>query len=176
MTDYVIADLHLFDTGIITYEARPFKNIDEYHTVLVDNWNKVVGNDDTVYVLGDVGPVGMCGVDELHEIVSKLNGHKILILGNHDREYKFTDEDWKFIGFEKIYDIPVVYNGFMILSHEPMYVSTQAPFVNIYGHVHGNPNYKFVSKCGACVCVERINYRPISMNKIKELIREEIDN
>lgn len=176
MAEYLIADLHLFDTGIINYEDRPFKNIEDYHTKLINNWNKTVKPDDTVYILGDVGPVGMCGVDELSNIITKLNGHRRLVLGNHDKEYGFSTLDWDYIGFEYVYDMPVVYDGFIILSHEPLYVNERAPFVNIYGHVHGNPNYKFVSKCGACVCVERIGYKPISIDKIKALIREEMES
>ena len=176
MADYVIADLHLFDKAILTYENRPFKTIEEYNSKLIKEWNKTVSREDTVYILGDVGPVGEINEDDLANVIEQLNGRKVLVLGNHDREYLYTDDDWRALGFNKVYELPVVYNGFIILSHEPMYVSKQSPFKNIYGHVHGNPNYKDVSSAGACVCVERIGYKPIALDEIMRLIRKEQEN
>lgn len=52
---------------------------------IIDNWNSVVAPEDTVYHLGDVclGPVA-----EWHDSLSRLNGYKVLIVGNHERIFK----------------------------------------------------------------------------------------
>lgn len=50
--------------------------------MIIKNWNDVVSPDDTVYHLGDValGPWV-----EWDGILTRLNGYKILVVGNHDR-------------------------------------------------------------------------------------------
>lgn len=51
--------------------------------VLIRNFNNMVHKNDTVYLLGDV--THRVSLDEANELISKLNGHKILICGNHDK-------------------------------------------------------------------------------------------
>lgn len=63
--------------------------------VIIDNWNSVVSPGDTVYHLGDVA---LGQIDKSLACVSRLNGYKILILGNHDRPFmregKADELDW----------------------------------------------------------------------------------
>lgn len=47
-----------------------------------ENWNQVVGQDDIVYVLGDVF---FCQDRRAAQILERLPGRKKLILGNHDK-------------------------------------------------------------------------------------------
>lgn len=47
---------------------------------LIANWNAVVAPEDTVYVLGDFALAARA----VEQILPRLNGRKILILGNHD--------------------------------------------------------------------------------------------
>lgn len=82
---YMISDTHFGDAGaILKYEGRPFKDGHEMNEQMIENWNRVVGAEDTVYHLGDFA----CGMDagEITAILGRLNGHKILIAGNHDRD------------------------------------------------------------------------------------------
>lgn len=53
--------------------------------VLIRNWNEVVMPDDTVYHLGDValGPWS-----EWEGILTRLNGFKVMVIGNHDRVFQ----------------------------------------------------------------------------------------
>ena len=74
---------------------------------------------------------------------------------------------------QEVYDLPVIYNGFFILSHEPLYVNTNMPYANLFGHVHANPMYKDFSPQHVCVCVERTDYRPISMEEIMHKIQND---
>ena len=164
---FFIADTHFGGENIRRYENRPFQNAEEMDEKLIANWNTVVGTEDTVYVLGDFSDYN--DVEKEAEILKKLNGTKILVMGNHDRHR--TAQDWREIGFFECYAMPVIYEGFFMLSHEPLYISTNMPYANLYGHVHANPSYKDASKQSVCVSVERIDYIPIEFEKVREKMK-----
>lgn len=169
---YLISDTHWDDFGeIIRYEGRPFKDGEEMNITLIENWNQVVEPDDIIYHLGDFS--SNCDVIHNRAILDKLNGHKRLIMGNHDRH--LSVKEWIEAGFEEAYPLPVILNDFFILSHEPCYVSVSSPYANIFGHVHGNPAYKDYSSRSYCVCVERIGYAPILLDNVKHKIIQECE-
>lgn len=158
---YFIADLHFGDEGIIRYENRPFTDAADMEKCLINNWNTAVLPEDTVYVLGDFS----CNEEEKDgELLRKLNGTKILVMGNHDNHRK--PQQWRELGFAECSQWPIIWKEFFILSHEPMYINENMPYANVYGHIHNNPSYKDVSKQSACVCVERIDYKPISFESL----------
>ena len=161
MSTFFIADTHFGDDSIRRYENRPFENVAEMDKALIENWNKTVSKEDTVFFIGDVG-------DE--NVLPKLNGKIILIRGNHDL---LPAEEYRKLGVSEVYDLPVVYKEFWILSHEPMYVNRNAPYANIFGHIHDNPQYKTVSERSFCVSAERISYTPVSFAEIMRRVKEE---
>ena len=132
--------------------------------VLIENWNSTVSDSDEVYVLGDFG-----GNENEKTFLSKLHGIKYLIKGNHD---SFSNEYYRKSGFKEVYDLPVILKNFWILSHDAIYVNSNMPYANIFGHVHNNPIIKDYSNQHYCVSVERINYTPISFEKIKHKVSE----
>lgn len=169
MKIYVIADTHFGnDDSIIRYENRPFRNSDEMKGKIISAWNQIVNPEDTVYHLGDFSS-GL-SLEETKSIMQQLNGRKILIMGNHDRH--LTLRQWLEAGFDEVYPMPVIYDGFYMLSHEPLYVNWASPYANIFGHVHSNPAYKDVSPRSFCACVERCEYKPVDFEKIKAAIFE----
>lgn len=161
MSIFFIADTHFGDERILRYENRPFKSVDEMNSEIIKRWNESVKDDDSVYLLGDVG-------DE--SFLKDLSGKKFLVKGNHDTK---SNEHYRRAGFCEVYDLPVIFQGFWLLSHEPLYVCQNMPYANIFGHVHANPIYKDFSPQSFCVSVERINYTPISFEEIKRVIAEE---
>lgn len=161
---YFIADPHYGDERIRRYENRPFQNAREMDLEMINNWNGVVTDLDHVYVLGDFGAVGYEA-----ELLSKLNGHKFLVKGNHDIR---SNGEYRRAGFEEVYDHPIIIDGFWILSHDALYVSSNMPYANIFGHVHNSPIIKDYSKQHFCVSVERIDYTPISFESIKKIVSE----
>ncbi|CAH2213703.1 metallophosphoesterase [Tepidibacter aestuarii] len=160
---YFISDMHFGHGNIIKYENRPFKNIKEMDTTIINNWNSVVKKDDKVFVLGDIS---FYNKEKTAETIYSLNGYKVLILGNHDNERSI--HWWKSVGFDEVIKYPIIYNDFYILSHEPMYLNENMPYMNIHGHIH---NLKYESKQFFNVSVECIDYTPISFEKIKEIIK-----
>ena len=101
---------------------------------LIFNWNKTVDEDDTVYILGDF----VWKTGKVADYCKQLKGHKVLILGNHDR---IKGPDRRF--FDGIYDyLEIKDNGFnVIMSHYPMlsynkdYLDTS---IHLFGHVHNS--------------------------------------
>ncbi len=165
---FMIADLHFGDERIISYENRPFASAEEMDKQLIDNWNRVVGEQDKVFVLGDFS----CHEPERdREILRALKGHKILIMGNHDRHR--SCKEWRNLGFEECVEWPVLYKEFFILSHEPVYLNANMPYANFYGHVHNNPSYKSVSGQSFCLSAERIGYTPVTFEEIWERCKRE---
>lgn len=82
MATWFTADLHLGHRNIIDYCDRPFADIDAMNRSLVDNWNEVVAEDDTVWVVGDFA---LGKIAATLPIATELKGHKVLVAGNHDR-------------------------------------------------------------------------------------------
>ena len=161
---FFIADPHFGDDRIRRYENRPFSTVEEMDSELIRRWNGVVTETDTVFVLGDFGADGNEAA-----VLSKLSGQKYLVKGNHDTK---SNADYRNAGFTEVYDHPILFQGFWILSHDALYVNSNMPYANLFGHVHNNPIIKDYSKQHFCVSVERIDYTPISFEIIKKKISE----
>lgn len=79
--NFFTADPHFGHANIIKYCQRPFANVEEMDRVLTEKWNAKIGSDDDVWILGDF--TMRSGATALNYL-RQLNGHKHLILGNHD--------------------------------------------------------------------------------------------
>ncbi len=86
MARFWTSDTHFGHEGILRFEPvnRPFATVEEMNEVLVERWNAVVGPQDMVYHLGDVA---MGKIADSLPVMSRLNGRKVLIPGNHDRVF-----------------------------------------------------------------------------------------
>ena len=84
---FLISDTHFGHSNILTFKTedgspvRKFDSVLEMDTYIMENWNRVVGEDDKVYHLGDVC---MSNFTHMKRIFDYLNGRKVLIKGNHD--------------------------------------------------------------------------------------------
>jgi calcineurin-like phosphoesterase family protein len=79
---FLTSDLHLFHEKSIQFDNRPFKDIEHMHEELVKRYNVVVPQNGVTYFLGDVG---MGSSEQMHSVISRMNGIKIAVMGNHDR-------------------------------------------------------------------------------------------
>jgi calcineurin-like phosphoesterase family protein len=156
---WIISDTHFNHTNILKFESRPFPNVEEMNYQMAGRWNRVVKNNDKVYFLGDFG--FFADKAKMTELVNSLNGHKYLIMGNHD-EHK-SSQWWRDVGFKEAYQHPIIIEGFIILSHQPVYLNERMPYVNLHGHIHSRTmegaNYYNVG-------VELNNYTPIDLNTL----------
>lgn len=165
---FAIADTHFRQESFLTFKnkngirIRNFSSIDVIDNFMVDNWNKVVSNNDIVYHLGDV----YCGnKNQADEILSRLNGRKRLILGNHD-----DGKDKVLIRhFEKIMSERIFTEFNIILTHKPVHPDTlyvhksQKYLTNVHGHLHDNviDDSRYVN-----ISVEQTNYTPVDLESL----------
>lgn len=101
---FFTSDLHIGHANVILFDKRPFRDLNHMHEVLVNNYNSSVTDNDVCYFLGDVG---LAKGDIVKEVINKLNGTKVLVLGNHDRNtYSMYDQ-----GFDVVINSFVFYLG-----------------------------------------------------------------
>lgn len=158
---YVTSDLHLGHKNIIEYCNRPYTSVEDMNTQLINNWNSIISDDDTVFFLGDFC---MGNKDNIISYGKQLKGHKILVLGNHDHGSKAA---YKEAGFEQIYGEQVVihfdeYDKTIHFSHHRK-PNDETHYLNLYGHQHDKPDDDDMHKC---VCVELWNYKPILLDDL----------
>lgn len=161
---YFSSDHHFFDKGILRRKdkqgnlQRNFNDITEHNNHVIKQHNQTVKPSDTIYLLGDI-----CFDENKLNIVSQLNGNKILVLGNHD---KFNSLSYLNNGIQKIQGaIKLKYNHKrFILTHIPISEYCFDNYaLNIHGHLH---NKTLRDKRYVNVCMERINYIPISIDEV----------
>ena len=81
--NWFTADWHLGHRNILHLgNGRPFATIEEHNTQLVRRHNALVAPSDQVWVLGDAA---MGTITDTLALCAQMNGHKILVCGNHDR-------------------------------------------------------------------------------------------
>lgn len=166
MSAFFIADTHFGDGNILRYENRPFASVEDMDQELVRRWNETVGEGDTVFHLGDFSARSE---EEDRALLARLHGRKVLVLGNHDRHR--SPQQWRALGFEEAIPWPILWEGFFLLSHEPLYVNRNMPYANVFGHVHGNPSYRDTSSRSVCVSVERTGFSPLSFEELRQRLR-----
>jgi calcineurin-like phosphoesterase family protein len=132
MKIWIISDTHFNHSKLVEYEQRPAN----FTEIIIRNWNKDVAQDDMVVHLGDV----ILGHDSsLDTILSRLQGRKILVRGNHDHK----PNAWYIAkGFDFVCD-SFIYKK-MGFSHAPLTPLPNQLFenhdkqieLNIHGHFH----------------------------------------
>lgn len=132
---FYTADLHFGYLPLV--EKRGFSTVEEMDEALIAAWNRVVGEEDTVYLLGDIG------WNNGHvpcRTLARLKGHKHLIRGNHDTGY--VDAPLLYRYFETVADFLEIDDGehHLFLSHYPMLYGKPKGYM-IHGHLHNSPQF-----------------------------------
>lgn len=180
---FFTSDTHFNHENIVSFCERPFKDAKEMDETLINNWNRVVGEDDIVFHLGD-----FCfgGVAKWKNYLDRLNGRVYLILGNHDLKNirqgltgRFEEVNGGMCIWIEDYQI--------FLSHYPFLCfegGYRDDVWQLFGHVHsriGNTgfdadrlNYLYPTQLD--VGVDNNNFTPLSYNEVKLRILEQIKN
>jgi calcineurin-like phosphoesterase family protein len=182
---FLVSDTHFGHAGVCRFthedtgvKIRPWTDPDEMDEAMVKLWNERVKPTDKVYHLGDV----VINRKAL-KIMSRLNGDKVLIRGNHDI---FRDDEYR-EHFRELRAYHIM-NG-MILSHIPVHADSIGRFgTNIHGHLHtrrvrmargvdartgevlysDKPDVRY-----QCVCVEQTDFAPILFEDVIARIKAE---
>lgn len=170
MVNYWTADQHFGHDKILEYCRRPFKNTQRATREKVKRHNSVVGEDDTVWHLGDIAMAGADRATYVEHLLRRLNGTHILILGNHDQiaAMKFVD-----IGFRSVHtSFEMEIEGYkVVMAHDPSIwnvISNMDPLpIFLHGHIH-NLWKSIKDKRIVNVGVDVWDFYPVSFKQILE--------
>ncbi len=136
---YFTSDLHLGHSRITELCSRPFADVLEMDKAIIENWNRRVKKNDTVYLIGDA----VWDKKKVGFYMEQLSGKKILITGNHDSDWVKKEECRAY--FETVTDYLVInINGHPItMCHYPMLEwkgsrekTGRKLGYHIHGHIH----------------------------------------
>ena len=185
---FMTSDTHFFHKNIITSCNRPFKDENEMNEVLINNWNSVIDDESVVFHLGDFA---WGGYNKWKTIIDKLNGHIVLIKGNHDDKNLSKTAEKEFFDYVT-YQLKVrIENRVVYLNHYPflcyagVYREPKDQVWALHGHIHLGPNslggldvprMEHLFPTQYDVGVDMNNYTPVSWNDIKEKIHYQVEN
>lgn len=143
---YFTSDLHFCHKLDAVYNPRGFNTVEEHDETIFNNWNNIVTDEDTVYVLGDL----MLHDNEKGiDLIKRLKGNIIVILGNHDTTNRIslyeTCDNIKKICYADM----IKYKGKKFyLSHYPTIIhesleirANKEKIYSLYGHRHQSTNF-----------------------------------
>lgn len=178
---YFTSDTHFNHRNIISFCSRPFSNVEEMNETIIDNWNRTVGPDDTVFHLGDFC---LGGSAEWNRILDRLNGRIYLIMGNHDLRNIRQGYAGRFelvtmqmhieIGKRQIY-----LNHYPFLCYSGAYDGTW----QLFGHVHTGksnvgkdvPRLDLLYPTQYDVGMDNNNFTPVSFAQVREIILKQVE-
>ena len=161
---FYVADTHFSYEPLV--ESRGFGSAAQMDEALIENWNNTVSDEDTVYLVGDIG------YNEGYvpcEILDRLKGRKHLIRGNHDTRYENAQLLYRY--FETVTDFLEIDDGntHILLSHYPLLYNKRGYM--IHGHLHNGDQFYDILKnlprmlnCG----VDLNGMKPVTL---EELVR-----
>lgn len=183
MLDFFYSDPHFGHANVVEYCARPFSSVEEMNETLIARYNNVVQHNDTVLWLGDCF---FCRTEQAIEIMSRLNGRKLLVRGNHDRSAATMAR----LGFDTVADqLTLSVAGRKVLAAHYPYPGVQSPEdlqparkqlvdrfprpvrhkdqVLMHGHTHSRERYRHQM---VHVGVDAWNFAPAPYAEIAALI------
>lgn len=136
MNKFITSDLHFWHKNILKFskDNRPFSDIEVMNSYLIDHWNDTVKENDTVYHLGDFS---FAGKQKTRDILDRLNGKKVFILGNHCYHMaSLYGEYGEVIMYKEIKH----YGAKVCLFHYPIaaWNGQGRGSVMLHGHCHGS--------------------------------------
>jgi calcineurin-like phosphoesterase family protein len=170
-------------SGISKWEdksgCRNFKTLEEHNNTIVDSINSVVGQEDTLYHLGDWSFGGVENVFRFRERIICQNVH--VILGNHDENlYKNRDNCHEVFESVNSYLELNIGDDHIVLSHWPMKIWNRyhKGSWHLHGHTHGNlkPDEWWIQKQSKNrrrtmdVGVDTNGFLPYSYNDLKRIL------
>ena len=188
MSVFFTADTHFGHKNVIAFCNRPYADVNEMDEDLILKWNETVGVEDVIYHLGD-----FAFMDKIRTAatIQRLNGRKVLVMGNHDiRSRAFYLES----GFAFVYKLKYGESqpywteneevGFR-MAHFPFkdamgeyddrdYLTERAPTRGEYDVplVHGHVHAAWKVKPGLVnVGVDVWDLKPVSLEKVIEYVK-----
>lgn len=174
---FFTSDLHLGHTNIIKYSNRPFKDANEMDAYLLNEINKVVMPNDTMYMNGD----WLFGPDKIRRFLEYRNRIAcqdiITIWGNHDETIRESKEVRDALSWSGDFLECHVNKQRMTLCHYAMRVWDKSHHgaYHLYGHSHGTLPDEPTSRSFDCgVDTELFGHKrftPYSLEEVHEIMK-----
>ena len=182
---FFTSDTHGNHESIIKFCNRPFQNVEEMNKTLINNWNAKVGEDDLVFHLGDFAWGGSGVWKHFRE---QLNGHIILIKGNHDVKQMSSTTEMLFDNvtqqmYIEIEGQKIYLNHYPLLCYAGTYRSKDSLVWALNGHTHIGPlstngldfeRMKLTFPTQYDVGVDMNNFEPISFHELQAKMNYQI--
>lgn len=173
---------HLYVAGL-----RGFASVEEHDEAIIDNWNRVVHDDDTVIVPGDaILGDRRAGIAKF----KRMHGRKILITGNHDDPWPGHANCWsKLALYHQAFDViqafaRITIDGRIVMvSHFPYTADRTDPprysqyrlrdegGLLLHGHTHSSE--RRTSDREIHVGADAWNLTPVAEHRIVTMIRNQ---
>ncbi len=193
MSTWFTSDWHFGHRNVLTLGAgRPFGTVEEMNETLIERHNAMVSPDDEVWVLGDAA---MGSITESLACCARMNGHKILVCGNHDRPAMTDDPAWVAVwrdrymgegGFSGVLLVEpsaavCLPGGQIVLASHYPYAGDSRDGPDRYADrrpvdfgewlLHGHVHHRWrVNGCQINVGVDVWDYAPVSADTIKGMV------
>jgi len=168
---FFTSDEHYSHKRIIEYSNRPFSSVIEMNETLTQKHNALVTDKDLTIHAGDF--TFEKDIDKVEQLISNLNGKHIFLKGSHDYWQKGIHKRHN-IFFNQILEIKHnIY--YIVVCHYAMARWPRSHYNSYlaFGHSHGhyiNPGKSWD------VGVDNNNYFPVSLKRLKEIMKELPDN
>jgi calcineurin-like phosphoesterase family protein len=148
------SDQHFGHENILKLCNRPFLTIAEMDNALIAIWNNVVSKNDTIYILGDFS------WRNGQKYAIKLNGNKIFLMGDHDKQ--ITGERLSILKINNIW---------FTLCHWPLHSWNKQYYgsIHLHGHIHNNPIEPKPNRIN--VGVDVWDFAPVSIDTILDSLK-----
>ena len=162
---FYTADLHFHYKPFLP--GRPFASVEEMDEAMIRLWNETVTDEDTVYVVGDVGYNGGYVPGDA---LGRLQWCKHLIRGNHDTGFENAPKLFDY--FETVTDFNEIDDGetHILLCHYPILYRKRGYM--IHGHLHQTrgPEYDILRQMPRMLNagVDVNFYRPVTLAQLVE--------
>ncbi len=161
--------------NIIRFDNRPFDSVEEHDETLIENWNALVKPGDVVYHLGDFSMYKLKPSEEIKKvevILSRLNGQKHHLYGNHDKEAVNKAKGWVSQQHYKEIKVDVgeKRRKKIVLFHYPITVWNGAHHGSwhLYAHCHGT--LMPINTTHIDVGVPCWDYKPVHLDTIQQVM------
>ena len=168
-----VTDWRTQDGEVPVGSTRDFDTIEQMNERLVNGINNVVGQDDTLIMLGDVSFGGFENIGIFLDRLICKNIH--LILGNHDHHIENNRENIqsRFLSVQHYLEVNINDKNF-VLCHYPLqsWNGLNKGVIHLHGHVHLPANRKFGNGKRLDVGVDGNDMVPYSIDAIIKIMNK----
>jgi calcineurin-like phosphoesterase family protein len=168
-----VTDWRLPNGDIPLDQTRDFPTIDKMNSVIVDNINASVGQDDILIHLGDWSFGGFEKIEEFHNRLICKNIH--LILGNHDHHIDKNRGDIRSLFKSVSWFDQFEYMGETIeMCHYPLssWNGLNKGRIHLHGHVHLSNDKKILHRRMDVGMDGNLEFEPYNLHDVIKMLKK----